>query len=164
ARLHATRAQCAQPALDRRLYGESRPQRPERDEGGGGRDGGEDLFGAGKVHGCRQTLMVAILFMMKIPTPMLQAAAAATIWPVSVKNSGPMYCGEIRNRPPPTRNGSPVMISMVARASEEKARILRRSCWRARSRELRLARVSARLPPVSRWIDMATIRKLNSSV
>ena len=36
------------------------------------------------------TLMVAILFMTKMPMPMLQPAAAAIIWPVSVVNSGPM--------------------------------------------------------------------------
>jgi hypothetical protein len=35
-------------------------------------------------------LIVAILFMMKTPIPMLQAAAAATIWPVEVVMSGVM--------------------------------------------------------------------------
>ena len=50
------------------------------------------------------------------------------------------------------------MISIVVRASEVKARIFSRSCWRARSSALRLARVSARLPPVSRWMESECAR------
>src|SRR5262249_6631377 len=90
ASLHAAGPERAQPALDGRLPGEPPAQRPEGDEGGDCHHDRKALVGIAQVHCRPQTLMVAMRFMMKMPKPMLQPAAAATICPVSVENSGPM--------------------------------------------------------------------------
>jgi hypothetical protein len=50
----------------------------------------------------------------------------------------------------------------LARASDDSARIFNLNWRRLRSRSARLPNVSAKLPPVSRWIAMAMIIKRNS--
>ena len=65
---------------------------------------------------------------------------------------------------PAMTNGSEPMIIAEARASDDIALTLRRICSRRRTMSDSFSRISARLPPVSCWIDRLITRKLNSGI
>ena len=56
------------------------------------------------------------------------------------------------------------MIIAEALASDDMALTLRRICSRRRTMSDSFSRISARLPPVSCWIDRLITRKLNSAI
>ena len=78
---------------------------------------------------------------------------AATYKAIENKADVKRYCKDVADY---------IMTTCIS--SDDKARILSLSARRLRSSSLRFVSVSARLPPVSRWIDMATIVARQSDV